>query len=157
VNPLFMKFNLNEFVEVSDVILTGHVTDILPSQIGYSPVYYGDQKIIYTDVIIEVDKYLCGDFKPDKIAVRIDGGRIGNQIFIADNEADFSRGESVLLFLFQDPNYEMTPVPEGIDAKAYYRTMRLFQGKFTINGDKATNLRGDTISVSQTERLAGRR
>jgi hypothetical protein len=139
------------------VILIGQVIDILPSRIGYSPVYYGDNQIIYTDVIIKVDRYLFGDFQPEKIAVRIDGGRIENQIFITNDEADFSRGENVLLFLFKDKNYEMTPVPEGIDTKAYYRTMRLFQGKFTINGDKATNLRGDTISVSQTERLVEKR
>jgi len=129
----------------------------LPSQLGYDPVYYRDNQIIYTDVIIKVDKYLYGDIQSEKIAVRINGGRIGNQILIADNEADFSEGENVLLFLFRDPNYEMTPVPEGIEAQAYYRTMRLFQGKFTINGDKASNNWGDSISVSQTERLAGRR
>jgi hypothetical protein len=157
VDPHFMRFSLSEFVNGSDAIVTGHVEDILPSQIGYDSVYYGDHQIIYTDIIIKVDRYLYGDFRSDKIAVRINGGRIGNKIFIAEYEADFSRGENVLLFLFRDPNYEMTPVPEGIDTKAYYRTMRLFQGKFTINGDKASNNWGDSTSVSQTERLAGRR
>jgi hypothetical protein len=157
VNISFMRFDLNEFVEVSDVILEGQVIDILPSQIGFSPVYYSDHPIIYTDIIIKVDKYLYGYFQPEKIAVRITGGRIENKIFITEYEADFSKGENVLLFLFRESNYEMTPVPEGIEPQAYYKTMRLYQGKFTIDGDKATNLRGDMISVSQTERLAGRR
>ena len=94
--------------------------------------------------------YLSGEPQFDKIAIRVLGGRIGNNVFIG-NDASFSAGENVLLFLFRESHYQLTPIPENIAPEAYFKVVRLFQGKFSVNGDLATNAEGVSLTISQIE------
>jgi len=152
VNPVFTPFALDEFIKNSDAIITGKVFEILPAKEGFDPVMYSEKyPVIYTDVIIQVDKILLGKTQTDKVAVRLLGGRIGKNVFTAD-EATFTLGENVLVFLFLETHFTFTPVPSGIDSQSYYRVVRLFQGKFNLNGDSAINAEGESLSTAKIEK-----
>jgi len=153
VDSLFAPFILDEAVKVSDAIVVGKIVEILPAKEGLDPVLYSkDLPVIYTDVIIQVEKYLAGQIQSEKVGVRLLGGRMGNKIFISD-DPEFILGERVLLFLFRDTHYDLTPIPEGIGPSSYFRVVWMFQGKFNLDGDTAINARVNvSLTIDQVEK-----
>jgi hypothetical protein len=151
ISPMFTEFNLNEMIINSDAIVTGIVVNILPSQKGLDPVMFSKTvPAIYTDVIIKVNSTLYGINENKDIGVRLLGGRIGNEVMLS-SEGEFTVGENVLVFLFKEKNYEMTPAPSNINTQDYYKVVRLFQGKFQLAGDTATNSEGVKLSVKEIQ------
>lgn len=125
----------------SDMIVTGKVKEILPSKWntidGEKPSKvntHSDQVcIIYTDIIVDVDRYLKNTLPSKEVIVRTYGGKVGNDKMKLDIEARFKPGEKVLLYLEKDTS-PMTNI--GSEHFFVYGSM---QGKFTLTDDgKAT-------------------
>jgi hypothetical protein len=126
-SALMIRLSLDELISSSDAIIIGKVAGILPSKWGTFGQGSRERKIIYTDVIIQVQKFLYGEPESEKIAIRMFEGRIGNLASISENGAEFTVGESVCLFL-DKPSYIMEPAPQGINPSNYY--VCSFQDKF---------------------------
>lgn len=122
---LQIRRSMNDLISDSDAIVIGKVTDILPSRKGT----FGqkEREIIYTDVIVQAERYLHGDSESEKIAIRVYGGRIDNLVMWVEDSPEFIVGESILVFLVR-PLYGIEPVPQGIDSSSYYVTS--IQGKY---------------------------
>jgi hypothetical protein len=123
---LLVPCTLNDLILHSDAIVIGTVTDILPANRGVLP---DGPPIIYTDVIVEVDRYLYGEPESEQIAIQVWGGRIGDIVMLVEDEAVFTVGEDILVFLFRPP-YELGPIPDGVDTLSYYRVTGARLGKF---------------------------
>jgi len=127
MSGLLVPKDLDFLVENSETIIIGTMTDILPSK--KAALFPDILETIYTDVIIKTERYLYGKPESPYLAIRIDGGRINNEVTIAENEPVLSVGESVLLFLTRPP-FELEPVPEGFNPLDYYRISGCMFGKY---------------------------
>jgi hypothetical protein len=119
---------MDELIKNADAIVIGKVKDIPPSRKSALNLDGSNIiRIIYTDVIIQVDRYLYGEPESEEIAVRVEGGRVDNIVMWAEDQPEFLLGEEVFLFLLRPPD-PLEPVPEGITASSYYRVS--MQGKY---------------------------
>lgn len=126
-SAILIHRNLDELIESSDAIAIGRVKEILPPKWGTFSLRE-QVKLIYTDVLIEVDKFLYGEPESETISVRVMEGRIGNQATVAEHGAEFTLGEEVFLFLHRIKDPFITPSPEGINPANYY--MASIQDKY---------------------------
>jgi len=117
VSPTYPRFNLNELISRADAIVIGTVTEILPSQWGT----FAQEEIIYTDVIVEVDRFLYGEPGSEKIAVRLLGGRVGDVAVLAEDVPEYTLGEDVFLFLYKNILIE-SALSKEISPQNYYTT-----------------------------------
>jgi hypothetical protein len=153
VSSMMPQQTLQDLILRSEAMVIGTVTDILPAKRGVVP---GEIPIIYTDVILEVDRYLFGEPESKRIAVRVWGGRIGNTIMLDDNAAVFTLGEHIVGFLFRAP-YEVVP-PDGIDALSYYEVSCGCLGKFAyeatglVNNGWVEDFPGQVVAISAIEK-----
>ncbi len=118
----------------SDMIVIGTVKEILPSKWNtidgkrpnntdsFSPFCF-----IYTDIVVNVNKYLKNPLSSKEVTVRVDGGTVGNDRLIVDEEPSFKTGEKVLLYLMKDDS----PGTKGIDPE-HFKVTGALQGKFTL-------------------------
>jgi len=116
------KWSDDELARFSDAIVTGRVGDISA----------GRDRItnnIYTYVTIVIDEALKGDIPERSIVIKQLGGTIGNDGLSVGDQASFTRGEDVLLFLETRPR----------DKTLY--TSALWQGKWTLDRDGVTGER----------------
>jgi len=111
-----IKLDDRALADVSDVIVTGRVISIA---------YGRDPQVpnIYTYVTIEIDEHIKGFGLGNELVVKQSGGRIGDVWLKALDQAVFSVGEEVLVFLVERPH-------DGT-----LQTTGLWQGKWTINRD----------------------
>jgi len=98
-----VRFTIDDLVEKADTVLIGKVVDIFPSRQVDKPPW-----IVITDVVIEVERYLYGQPQSPQIAVMVPGGRVGESIFLVDEQPVFNLGEEVALFLYRLQS-EITP------------------------------------------------
>ncbi|MGB9928667.1 MAG: hypothetical protein ACPK85_09720 [Methanosarcina sp.] len=146
---LLAALNDEQLNNYSDIIMIGTVKEILPSKWnsadGKRPgniKKFSIHNFIYTDVVVNVDRYLKNQLPSEVITVRLDGGTVGKDTFIMSGEANLKLGEKVLLYLQKDTNPDIKDIgPE------HYRVTGGLQGKFTLddNGkairpDKSTTL-----------------
>ncbi len=145
------KATVAELIEHSDTIVIGTVTNILPARrcrVRWT-------SIIYTDVIVEVDRYLYGEPESERVGIQAWGGRIGNEVMIVENEAVFNIDEDVVIFLFRIP-YDATP-PYGINELSYYTVCGTCLGKFAYQAEGLVNngwledFPGQVMSISALE------
>jgi hypothetical protein len=127
---IIIPFTLNQIIEGADVIISGTVSDILPSEEG--PLLRdNDDTFIYTDVIINVNTCYIGQVEYDTIAIRTRGGRIGNNVLIDENSPEFKIGEQVVLYL---ADLDIGKPPDGMSMESVYKVYTT-QGKALIQGD----------------------
>src|SRR5712692_4759414 len=112
----------DQLAQFSSAIVSGRVTDV---SVGRD-VQTG---AIYTYVTLAVDEALKGDVPERTIVIKELGGLIGNTGLAVAEQALFSRGEDVLVFLETRPR----------DGTLY--TTALWQGKWTLGRDGATGER----------------
>lgn len=152
--------NISILSNQSESIIIGHVMEILPSkwntQDGKKPVSTGkipaslkefyekeNEKNIYTDIIIKVDKKIKNESTPAVLIVRILGGQVGEDKMLVEDEAKFEIGENVLLFLTEeDPDTDNS-------AGTHYRISGMKHGKFSITDDNQA-VRSDVPPEYQT-------
>jgi hypothetical protein len=124
---LMVRLTLDDLIEESDTIVTGKVVDIFPSR--FDPVtMISSYATVFTDVIIETERYLYGESQSKYIAVRVMGGRVDEMTMWVEDEPVFNLGEKTILFLTRTP--ELSIPPEGIAWVNYYRVTGAMQGKF---------------------------
>jgi hypothetical protein len=149
ISGLLVEYTLDDLILHSDAIVIGRVTDILPANRGVVP---GGISIIYTDVIVEADRYLYGEPKSERIAIRVWGGRIGDTVMLVEDEAVFTLGEHIVVFLARAP-YEVVS-PDGIDALSYYQVTGACLGKFAyqatglVNNGRVKDFPGQAVAIS---------
>jgi hypothetical protein len=126
--------NVSYLAEKSDTIQIGKVIEILPSKWntpdGKRPQILADE-IIYTDAVIEVERYLKNPQSKSKIVVRTLGGTVGSDSMAVEDEASFKAGERVFVFLTKDDPFTLGIQPE------HYRVVGWIHGKFRIEDGQA--------------------
>ncbi|MFH0769246.1 MAG: hypothetical protein V1932_06745 [Chloroflexota bacterium] len=147
VSGLMIRLTLDDLIEKSDAVVIGKVVDIFPSrQVDWEPW----DKMIITDVVIEVEHYLYGQSQSPYIAVMVRGGRVGDMGMWVEDEPVFNLGEEVVLFLYQ-MEAGIAP-PEGFDHAGYFRVTGSMQGKLGYRDGHAINLGGESFTLSEIER-----
>lgn len=126
--------NISYLAEKSDTILIGRVSEVLPSKWdtpdGRRPRVLADE-IIYTDAVIEVERYLKNPQSKSKIVVRTLGGTVGSDSMAVEDEANFKAGEMVFVFLTKEDPFALEIQPE------HYRVVGWMHGKFRIEDGEA--------------------
>jgi len=147
-SALMVKLTLEDLIEKSDAIVIGKVVDILPARSGTEPLWSSYLRV-FTDVIIETERYLYGEPPSAYIAVRVTGGRVGEMVMWVEDEPVFNLGEEAVLFLTRVP--QPNSPPEGIVSEDYYRVTGAMQGKLGYRDGQAVNLGGESFTVSELE------
>jgi hypothetical protein len=145
---LMVPLSIDDLTSRADVILIGQVVEILPSKQSDNRLQ-DDWRVIYTDVIIQTENYLYGQSQTKRIAVRVEGGRIGDTVMLVEDAPVFNLGEDVALFL-ERLSPENTP-PEGMAPENYYRVYGGIQGKYAYGNGVITNLEGATFTAAEIE------
>jgi hypothetical protein len=122
----------------ADIIVIGKVKEILPSKWNTMDGQMNKSangkikrgELIYTDVVISVDKYLKNPLPSNEVTVRVVGGTIGNVNMSSDIEPRFESDEKVLLYLSNDTY----PYTKDVGSEHFVVTGYM-QGKFTLTDD----------------------
>ncbi len=120
VSALMLEKNLNELTDEANYIVVGNVKEVKSA--------WDDNKTnIYTNVTIGIEKVVKGKKIEREVIVKIQGGEVGDLKQWVEGEPEFVSGEKVLLFLSREDK-----------GKGFILKSR-FQGKYTIEGDRAIN------------------
>jgi hypothetical protein len=111
-----------ELTDFADVVVTGRVLEIASA-------WDATTGHIYTYVTIAVQEVLKGDIAPSRLVIKQIGGTVGDVSLEVPGQARFAAGEDIVAFLEVRPR----------DGTLY--TSGLWQGKWRIEGDPATNAR----------------
>lgn len=131
-----------ELVSKASLIVLGTVERIHPSRWntsdGLRPPNVTIQTIspttiIFTDVDIKVNRYLKGSTSESVVRVRTLGGQVGQDSMIYSEEPEFQVSRSVIVFLTSED------VMAGQIGPTHYRVVGAIQGKFDIEGSRATS------------------
>ena len=135
----FIPYTHEELSKYSDMIVIGTVKEILPAkwntvdgkQPNKSPSELSPiDDLIYTDIIINVDKYLKNPLSSNKVIVRVIYGTVGSITMTSDAEPRFEMGEKVLLYLSKDTKSSTKDI-----GSEHFIVTDFFKGKFTLTDD----------------------
>jgi hypothetical protein len=117
--------SLEELTVRSTMVVKGRV---LSSETHW--IHNAHSHTIVTDYNVAIEEVLKSDQAegPKTITLRCVGGRVGNTMVFTAVEPEVRKDESVVLFLWPDPEVGKG---EGI-----YKTYGGFQGKFSLLGDR---------------------
>lgn len=138
-DKLMEKHSIEKLESMADTIIIGEVIGIQPSRWstpdGKKPTEIGNiSYIIYTDVVIKVEKYLKNPSNTINIIVRVLGGTVGGDSLEVEDQPSFNLKEELLIFLKKDSD----PITENVGDE-HLVTAGLFQGKMLIqNGEVIT-------------------
>lgn len=146
-----VSLNSEELSNNSYTILIGTVKEIKPSKWnsvdGKKPNgidSFSLEHLIYTDIIISVDKYLKNPLPSKEVTVRVDGGTVGNDTYEAMYEPSFKANEKVLLYLVEDVTNRTKDIsPEHFKVTGY------MQGKFTLTDNGKAIRPGENFSQNE--------
>lgn len=138
VSATLAYLNMTQLNELSELIITGSVKEILPSKWNTPD---GKRRVdaiedipendeMYTDIIIKVDQCLKGSLEDQEIIVRNMGGEDDIVRIVWEDEPSFKENEKVLLYLREDTY----PGTKDIDPKCYVVSGSSL-GKFTLTDD----------------------
>ena len=138
IDATLVAYTYEDLNNYSDTVIIGTVKEILPSKWNTADGKQPDKTaaelessdIIYTDIIINVDKCLKNPLSSNEVTVRVIGGTVGNVSLTTDEESNFKLGEKVLLYLKEDTYCDTKNV--GSD---HFVTTGHVQGKFTLTAD----------------------
>lgn len=151
-SAISIPITMEDIVPYADSIVIGKVKEILPAKKIKDPSAPADKyTIIYQDVIIEVERYLHGTSDSKCIAVRVNGGRVENEVMISEIEPIFNLDEELILILGRPLSYELNPTPEGIKPDNYFKVVASKMGKYDIEGNNVIDYSGKQYSLSSIE------
>jgi hypothetical protein len=127
-NSLSQQFSaeINALTEGADVILIGKVSK-------QNSRWNEDKSRIYTDVSINVDEYLKGNYNQKTILITHPGGEVGEVGELYTHMPTFKEEEEILLFVKKNLNDEKYRVYAGEKGK-----IQIIKDKYT--GEKNTAL-----------------
>jgi hypothetical protein len=142
------KYTIERLNSMADSIVIGEVTKIQPSRWntpdGKKPISIRNTShIIYTDVLIRVEKYLKNPLITDRIIIRVLGGTVGEESLIVEDQPSFKSNEKVLIFFKSDHD----PRTKNIGMK-HFVIAGNFQGKTTIENGKVI-IGGEKLTVDE--------
>ncbi|AKB52732.1 hypothetical protein MSBRW_3479 [Methanosarcina barkeri str. Wiesmoor] len=144
------EYTYDDLNNHADTVIIGKVKEILP------PKWNTEQtnksftekikrgELIYTDIIISVDKYLKNPLSSNEVTVRVVGGTIGNITMTSDIEPSFKPDEKVLLYLSNDTY----PYTKDVGSEHFVVTGYV-QGKFKLTDDGKAVRPDETVSQDE--------
>ena len=156
VNGAIAGLTQEELILNSDLIITGTVTKINESKWSNPEKIKDKRNVLQTDVEIEIDDILLGEYDLNTAVVRVNKGydKKTKTRYISDGYPDFYEGENVLIFLARDDGDLKTD-------ENYFVTVGMIQGKWScdketgkIDNDKTPenySLEGKTIGEMKSE------
>jgi hypothetical protein len=121
-----------ELAEFADIVITGRVETI-------SSAFDHEVNAIYTYVTVDVTEVLKGDIETERITIKQLGGASAGFVLSVTDQATFTIGEDVLLYLEARPR----------DGTLY--TSALWQGKWNVQ----RGWRGQQVAVRQSPGIHG--
>ena len=113
-------YSLKDLSQGANYAISGEVQRIVSTIVTRN-----NEEYVFSDVKIEVEEDLFGEYNEEYITVRIQGGQVGDAITISHIDASFEEGERVLVFV-------AGPEPESIWGDNYY-VAGVIGGKYTID------------------------
>ena len=120
--------SIDNLWENSEVAVLGNVTSIQPSNEGG----------FYRIVEIKVEESYIQTLNESTVKIRIEGGEFGGMGYWVEDQPEFELGEKVFVFL---------RTPEEIKGDYEYVVHGLDQGKFSVNGSKASLDNGRSFEI----------
>lgn len=129
IEGMIPQLTEQELILNSDLIVTGAVKKIGESKWSNPEFKVVDKRnVLQTDIFVEIDEIIYGEYNNESVTVRIDKGYDKSQKirFISDGYPDFEKGENVLLFLLRDDSDVATN-------EDYFVLTGMRQGKWDVN------------------------
>lgn len=147
-----LKCSHEDLNNYSDVVVIGTVKKTLPSKWNTIDGKQPDKElndlipgvdVIYTDTVVNVDKYLKNPLSSKEIVVRRFIGTVGNVSIESDDEPSLKPGEKVLLYLSKD-----TSLYTNVGSEHFLIT-GASQGKFKLTDDGKAVRPDETVSQDE--------
>jgi hypothetical protein len=146
------KFTYADLNNRSYAIVIGTVKEILPPKWntvdGKQPdkgvTELSSDDLIYTDIFINVEKYVKNPLPSKDVVVRVVGGTVENVTMSSDDESSFKSGERVLLYLSKDTH----PDTKDVGSEHFVVTGHM-QGKFTLTADGQAIANDENITLDK--------
>ena len=149
IEGMIPQLTEQELILNSDLIVTGTVSATGESKWS-NPDFKVEEKrnILQTDIFVEIDEILYGEYNKENVVVRIDKGYDKAQKirYISDGYPDFEKDEKVLLFLSRDDSDVATD-------EDYFVLTGMRQGKWNINNEEILKKNTDGKEISSLDEL----
>ena len=132
VESMIPRLTEQELILNSDLIIAGTVSKLGESKWSNPDFKVADKRnILQTDIFVEIDEILYGEYNKENVVVRIDKGYDKSQKirYISNGYPDFENGENVLLFLSRDDSDVATD-------EDYFVLTGMKQGKWNLSGEE---------------------
>jgi hypothetical protein len=156
-SALIIPYDTDKLILESASIVLGKVAEILPSRESTSTAGEGLSYDIYTDILIQAQRYFWGG-PGDRVVIRVQGGKIGNLVMWAEDVPIFAKGETALFFLSlpQRVQADSSGTDDGVTAPAYYLVTGAMQGKYEYQNGSFISLSGQTLTPAELEQKIAR-
>lgn len=149
IDGMIPQLTEQELILNSDLIITGTVSTVGESKWSNPDFKYPEKRnVLQTDIYIEIDEILYGEYNEENVAVRIDKGYDKSQKirFVSNGYPDFEKSEKVLLFLSRDDSDVAT---DG----DYFVLTGMRQGKWNINNEEILGKDTDGKEISSLDEV----
>ena len=94
IQESIVEWTDQELIDNSPYVIKGEIKDM-------KPVLYtkGDQSVVFTELIVNVDEVLKGEIHEDIIKVKVLGGQIDEHLTVASNNRDYHKADNLIIFL----------------------------------------------------------
>lgn len=143
------KYSLEKLISMADSIVIGKVTNISPSKWNTPdgkkpPMDNTNSNIIFTDIYIQVDKYLKNPQNTEIIVVRLLGGKVGEDEQKSEDQPSYNLNENVLIFLVDDPDIRTKNI-----GSEHFVTLGKLQGKISILQNGGVTVGDEKMSLDE--------
>ncbi len=123
------KIEIDRMWDEAEVAVHGRVVNITTNW---------NNGAIYRAIEIGVTDFYIQGLSQDTVRVRIDGGEVGDIGWWVEDQPKFDVGEEVFVFLRE---------PDLVKEDYEYQVFAMSQGKFTVEGNVATNWSGESFTL----------
>lgn len=135
-HPQTIQSEIKNLSEGADIILTGKV-------ITQNSAWDKEGSRIFTNVVIQAEEYIKGDFTEKTIVLTTPGGEVGEIGELYSHVPRFSTNEDVLLFLKKDKKNVNFTVFDGESGKITLYNDKMTGEKITSRNKKITTLKNE--------------
>ena len=141
VSAAIYEHTLNELTQKAEYAIVGTVKETTSIRVDMPK--ESDEDRVYTDIIINVEEDLLGNYNGSQISVRILGGETETMIMTTDFAPNFVEGNRVIVLI--------SDISDGYTYKGHHFVIGQKQGVFDLSvSNVATNqYSGDTIQKNE--------